>query len=93
MENPHRPNGTHKLVHYWPVIVAIVITILGYGTLQNRVAVAEDKIEKAEVAQEQQRGQAQQTAVGVAEVKTEVKAVKEQLRDVNAKLDRLLERR
>lgn len=91
--DPHKPNGTHRLIHFWPIIVVAAAALTGYGTLLNRVAAAETALQKAETKQERQADEVQRTAVAVAEVKTEVKAVKQQLDDANRKLDRLLERR
>lgn len=93
MENPHRPNGTHKLVHYLPVAIVAATALLGYGALQNRVAVAEEKVEKVEAKQDAQSAATQQTAITVAEAKVELKVVKDQVKAANDKLDRLLERR
>lgn len=93
MENPHKPDGSHKLVHFWPVIAAIGVTLLGYGALQQRVSANETKIEKAEQRQDTQGVQTQQTAVAVAEMKGQVTAMQKQVDEANKKLDKLLERR
>lgn len=92
MDSPHKPNGAHKILQFWPIAVVAAGALIGYGTLQNRVANAEEKTEKIEQKQEAQAVVAQADSRMLVQVATEQKAMKEQMQDINRKLDRLLER-
>ena len=92
MTDLQKSNGTHKLFYLWPLAVVAGSALLGYGTLQNRVANAEEKV--AEITKDQ-KAQVQAANVDsrlLVQVATEQKALKDQVESVNKKLDKLLER-
>lgn len=93
MESHPKPNGAGRLLHYWPIIVVAAAALVGYGTLQNRVATAEEKVKDVESKQESQAAAANADSRVLVQVATEQKLMKEQVEAINEKLDRLLERR